>query len=284
MKKTGVLTIVVLILIIIALALALVVTNLPKNKENVPQNNEEQVENVVDKKEEETPSYLDLNSDKVKDMYSMLNYGGQLFHYVKLGVKTIDDFADEDIQSVAYYYDAYKHVQAIKSTMQMEDGTLEARFMDEAVAKVFGPNVKYNKTFAYWSTKNTNFLRYSEDDGLYHRFSGMGGGGNVYYATAITEVREYSDRYEVVEKGVAVKTAYEKEYVYPYFATEMPVDPELGSFDSYDSLGEAKSMYSSRENDAKVITKFEDGATEYKHVFMKNSDGTYYWVSTEIVK
>lgn len=284
MKKTGVLTIILLVLVVIVLALALVITNLPKNKENVPEDNEGQVESIVDKKEEETPSYLDLNSETVKEMYNILNYGGQLFHYIKAGVKTIDDFTDEDIQTIAYYYDAYKHVQPITSTMQMEDGTLETRFMDEAVAKVFGPNAKYNKTFAYWQTKNTNFLRYSQEDNLYHRFTGYGGGGYIYYATAITEVREYSDRYEVVEKGVSVKTGSSKEYVYPYFVTEMPVDPELGSFASYDELAEAKSMYSSKENNAKVVSAYEEGATEYLHVFMKNSDGTYYWVSSEIVK
>ena len=66
MKKTGVLTIILLVLVVIVLALALVITNLPKNKENVPEDNEGQVESVVDKKEEETPSYLDLNSETVK--------------------------------------------------------------------------------------------------------------------------------------------------------------------------------------------------------------------------
>ena len=34
----------------------------------------------------------------------------------------------------------------------------------------------------------------------------------------------------------------------------------------------------------KLISKYYDDAAEYKHTFMKNEDGTYYWLKTEIVK
>ena len=43
-------------------------------------------------------------------------------------------------------------------------------------------------------------------------------------------------------------------------------------------------MYSNNEYNKKFISKYYDEATEYKHTFMKNEDGTYYWLKTEIVK
>ena len=38
------------------------------------------------------------------------------------------------------------------------------------------------------------------------------------------------------------------------------------------------------EDEMKLLTKFYDQASEYKHTFIKNEDGTFYWYKSEIVK
>ena len=89
MRRSSVITIVILVLVIIGLIVALVVINLPQ-KESVDENTViENNESLQDEKQqgdvsEETPTSVSLDNPIVKDMYSVLN--GQttdLFHYIK---------------------------------------------------------------------------------------------------------------------------------------------------------------------------------------------------------
>ena len=286
MRRSSIITIILLVLIIICLSVALVVTNLPKKEQ--PINNTSEDVTPVDEKVE-TPSYLDLNSEIVADMYKRLNSGFdviELFHYLKLGKITIEDLTDEDIQTVAFYYDCWSKVEKSNSTLSFEDGILKVDFMDETVNKLFG-NIKYEHSYAYWGKKSAKRLVYSEEDGVYHSISGFGGGSNFNYYTAITEVREYSDRYEVVEKGVGIlKNAFPSDEctIYPYYTTITYSDEPILTYKTEGELNGTKSVYSGTELGKKAISTCYDQATEYKHTFMKNEDGSYYWIKSEIVK
>lgn len=280
MRRSSMITIILLVLIIIGLSVALVVTNLPK-KEQVVDNPVEDVLPVEEKTE--IPSYLDLNSAIVADMYERLHVDSDMFHYMKKGVMTIEDLTDEDIQTAAYFYDAEKHIQRINSTLTPEVGTLEAKYMDDAVKKMFG-DIKYNHTKAYYLNRSSYFLSYSEDDGLYHILSGIGGGSDFGFLSAITEVREYSDRYEVVERGVATLSNNNGTTVYPYYNTMGFSRGNTFTFSSQDELNGTKSVYSSYDLAKKVVSTYYDDATEIVHTFMKNEDGSYYWVKSAITK
>ena len=74
--------------------------------------------------------------------------------------------------------------------------------------------------------------------------------------------------------------------VYPYYGTSTWYIVPLGSISDLelDSVEVTQDMYSDYDYNKKIISKYYDEATEYEHTFMKNDDGTYYWLKTEIVK
>ena len=139
-----------------------------------------------------------------------------------------------------------------------------------------------------------------------------GGGGPVPSPIIGTyKVEEYSDRYEVYQKyllsvpgdwsngyltfKILEWNAYNANVVVEY--TDAPSSnnanlPEGATpyFKNLDKLIEGVEMkaftpYETwQEDNYKLLSKYYDQATEYKHTFMKNEDGTYYWVKSEIIK
>ena len=293
MRKSSVITIVLLVLVIIGLIVALVVTNLPQ-KESVDENTViENNESLQDEKQqgdvsEETPTSVSLDNPIVKDMYSVLN--GQttdLFHYIKKGTLTVEDISNEYIQTIAYFTIARDNVEKFEQIDdQSRDGKLEKIYMDEAIKKIFG-DVEYTPTYALvQASENSKVLKYDENDGVYYEYTGFGGGGNFRAYTAVTKVDEYRDRYIVTEKLVTARNEYGMYTVYPYYGTSTWYIVPLGSISDseLDSIEVTQDMYSDYDYNKKLISKYYDEATEYKHTFMKNQDGTYYWLKTEIVK
>ena len=115
MRRSSVITIVLLILVIIGLVVALVATNLPQEEsENTVLENNESVEYEQQQEEnvEETPTSISLNSEIVQNMYNMINgRTGDIFHCLKKGKLTVEDLPNEYIQTIAYFYDASKYVE-----------------------------------------------------------------------------------------------------------------------------------------------------------------------------
>ena len=294
MRRSSVITIVLLVLVIIGLIVALVVTNLPQEEsvdENIVVENNESLEDEKQQEEvvEETPTSVSLDSQIVKDMYSLLSGQTQdIFHYLIKGNLTVDDLSNEYIQTIAYFNGAKDNVEKFDQIDdELRDGKLEKRYMDEAVKKIFGENVEYTPTYALvQSNYNARILRYDENDGVYYEYTGFGGGGDFGSCTAITKVDEYSDKYVVTEKLVTVRDSYGTYSVFPYYGTDFKFAYSLGSFpkSEIDNVEVTQDMYSNNEYNKKFISKYYDEATEYKHTFMKNEDGTYYWLKTEIVK
>lgn len=316
MRRSSIITIVLLVLVIVLLIVTLVFTNLPK-KENVddtPIENQEELSSNGEKEENEPekPVFVDLNSDVVKKMYEILSSSYE-FYKVKVGPVLPESLSNNAIQHIAFQISAqYKmtDTQEIKNGVQ---GKWTKADMDAAVKEVFG-DISYTPgDFSGTFPEG----RYNEQEQVYYHPVGFGGGGYFPYSIhGIFSVEEYSDRYEVKEKYIYVTP---KEVVTPdlprrdlgiiytikswnsdlsetlgqykeihetgYYTDIQTIDEFIsGVEDRNIYVGDPEKLGENKDKLLKTLSKFYDKATEYKHTFMKNSDGTYYWVKSEVIK
>lgn len=290
MRRSSIITIIILILVIICLTVALVVTNLPQGNEqdknaNI-ENNEEIKNDKEEKSEPEVPKKVALDNEIVQDMYNMVNgRTGDIFHCLKKGKLTVEDLSNEYIQTIAYYYDAASKVEEYIKQDEMISGKLEVKYMDDAVKKVFG-DVDYEPTYVLYQSGDAKILKYDANENVYYRYGGFGGGTNMFTHHAITNVEEYSDKYIVTEKMLTDTYEYGHHNISSYYGQGYVFTSSLGhiSDSEVDSINITQDMYSQNETSKKLISKYYDDATEYKHTFVKNEDGSFYWQKTEIVK
>ena len=290
MRRSSIITIIILILVIIGLTVALVVTNLPQGNEqdknaNI-ENNEEIKNDKEEKSEPEVPKKVALDNEIVQDMYNMVNgRTGDIFHCLKKGKLTVEDLSNEYIQTIAYYYDAASKVEEYIKQDEMISGKLEVKYMDDAVKKVFG-DVDYEPTYVLYQSGDAKILKYDANENVYYRYGGFGGGTNMFTHHAITNVEEYSDKYIVTEKMLTDTYEYRHHNISSYYGQGYVFTSSLGhiSDSEVDSINITQDMYSQNETSKKLISKYYDDATEYKHTFVKNEDGSFYWQKTEIVK
>ena len=290
MRRSSIITIIILILVIICLTVALVVTNLPQGNEqdknaNI-ENNEEIKNDKEEKSEPEVPKKVALDNEIVQDMYNMVNgRTGDIFHCLKKGKLTVEDLSNEYIQTIAYYYDAASKVEEYIKQDEMISGKLEVKYMDAAVKKVFG-DVDYEPTYVLYQSGDAKILKYDANENVYYRYGGFGGGTNMFTHHAITNVEEYSDKYIVTEKMLTDTYEYGHHNISSYYGQGYVFTSSLGhiSDSEVDSINITQDMYSQNETSKKLISKYYDDATEYKHTFVKNEDGSFYWQKTEIIK
>ena len=315
MRRSSVITIVILVLVIIGLIVALAVTNLSNNEMANSQNtqtslNGENVQSI----NQEAGTAISLDSEIVHKAYKILRADEELYN-VKGDSKTVKDFTNEQIQYIAYLVSAIDKMEMYKGNMV--DRILSKKSMDESVKEVFG-NVTYNPT-------NVNNLEYNSEEQVYYRKVGYGGsaGYNPYSISAIVKAEEFSDRYEITEKylylvpalvynenGQSVGARYKVMNGNSYLDDILGEYKEVGdlNIESVKNIPiveelvsdvQEKEMYNGTEEESskasqtlqrninvskKLISKYYDEATEYKHTFMKNDDGSFYWLETEIVK
>lgn len=293
MRRSNVIIIIFLVLIIVGLVISLIVTNLSKNNSDMGENKPDG--SVVSNAEEkEEPSFVALDNAIVKDMYELLNKSNRdFFHYFTKGEITINDFDNEDIQTMAFNCNIVgKSEEKLEESEKymMRSGKFSKEAMDNAVKKIFG-DVKYEPTYGYFQSavksKESALFEYDKDKNVYYINSGFGGGSDTAACTAISKVEEYSDRYEVTEKMVVtVYSSYDGGYsVYPFYGTTMLYSKWIGRLTQaeLESLTNTHNLYSTSDYESELLSKYFDSATEYKHTFKKNPDGTYYWVKTEII-
>ena len=192
MRRSSVITIVILVLVIIGLIVALAVTNLSNNEMANSQNtqtslNGENAQSI----NQEAGTAISLDSEIVHKAYKILRADEELYN-VKGDSKTVKDFTNEQIQYIAYLVSAIDKMEMYKGNMV--DRIVSKKSMDESVKEVFG-NVTYNPT-------NVNNLEYNSEEQVYYRKVGYGGsvGYNPYSISAIVKAEEFSDRYEITEK------------------------------------------------------------------------------------
>ena len=130
-----------------------------------------------------------------------------------------------------------------------------------------------------------------------------------YDIKGIVKAEEYSDRYEITEKYLYIESHDTGNGAnYEIRAWHSGLSKSLGRFSEnslevgnpqlnelladvtvkaiYTGTPTSDSQYEKNiiENNKKILSKYFDDATEYKHTFMKNEDGSYYWVKSEIIK
>lgn len=310
MRRSSILTIILLVLVIIGLIVALVFTNLPDKKQvegNEITNDGDNVQE--DKIKTEEPTQVALEGEVIEKIFDILNLS-ESYSTVKKGEATIDDVDNKEIQKIAfklYIENNYEKIDTTYVDDYMVAGKYSREDMDEAVKKVFG-EIKY--TPSDFGTNIIPLSIYVESEQTYYVTSGYGGGGYYSYPIkGITKVDEYSDRYEVYEDYLyAQSSSREGKTVYILKGWHSDLSKQLTVFEpgkeaesiaKYNDI-EPKGIYvgkvSAKDSSIielqelellktrKILTKYQDDATVYKHTFMKNEDGSFYWYKSEIVK
>ena len=309
MRRSSMITIILLVLIIIGLSVALVVTNLPKKEQPV----DNPTEDVTPADEKEKPTELPIDGDVAQRAYSILSKSGA-FYNLKTGSIDSSKLTQKEMQTIVFLikYSEYKEPYA----GTMIDGRISKANMAKGMKEMFG-DVSYTPvTCGPYSN-----VEYNDADGYYYLHTGFGGGGPFGGRIhGISKVEEYSDRYEITEKYVYVDTepvtrgsqnrTYGYYYNIYYWHLQLNFlgsykDNELGNQldeNVYDNQGNITSTFDEALGDVsdykvycgvhyntgdaheKILTKYFDQATEVKHTFMKAEDGTFYYLKTELIK
>ena len=292
MRRSSLITIILLVLIIIGLSVALVLTNLPQKESEVLQTTtqaNENVENKTDKKIE-TPTSLSLSNEKAVEIQNMINklsHRNLLFENRK---GKIDSSEIDDARKITMAYVCY-YIGSKGDTHFISKGEI-----DEGMKKLFG-NSDYNPEAI---NNGGNYLYYvAEKDGFNIIFNG--GGPQTSVRSGIYKIDEYSDRYEVYTKNLVEVPEYStfniandalrfevradnsmfSKYLGQYYSTI----PDGYSFENFEEFTKDVQLkdFVEGSND-KLLSKFYDEASEYKVTFMKNDDGSFYWLKTEVIK
>lgn len=316
MRRSSVITIVLLVLVIIGLVIALVATNLSKNTDETDAQNTETLANEENSQniQQEEGTAISLDSEVVHKAYKILRTDED-FYNVKGDSKTVSDFTNEQIQNIAYEFSGKDKLEEYKGNMI--DGKLSKANMDESIKEVFG-NVTYNPS-------DIGNIEFNDQDQAYYIKVGYGGsaGYTPYSISAIVKAEEFNDRYEITEKylylvptlvydedGQNVGARYKVMNGNSYLDDSLGEYKEIGNLDiasvrnipTVEELVndvQEKEMYNGTEEESskatqtlqrttniakKLISKYYDDAAEYTHTFMKNDDGSIYWLKTEIIK
>lgn len=300
MRRSSIITLLLLVLVIIGLVVALVVTNIPKKEVEENVDNKEQVVENIENEKEEKPNYISLDSQIVKDMKNVLNTS-QAFYAYKTEPITEKNIGDYDKQYIAYRLlnleEKFGETEKVGS-QNWVGGTMPKSEMDKAIKQIFGDDATYTPgDFGYEVSPKT--ATYEEDKQQYRHVVGLGGGGPGKHGIAgITKVEEYSDRYEVTEKYIFIVPDIDTNS-YEVYAWNSLLSTKLGEYgeeyatidlptiDELTAESENHQIYlldNSSEDGKKLLNKFYNQASEYKHTFMKREDGTIYWVKTDLIK
>lgn len=300
MRRSSMITIILLVLIIIGLSVALVVTNLPKKEQSV----DNPTEDVTPADEKEKPTELPIDGDVAQRAYSILSISG-MYYNLKYGVVKSTDLTQKDMQTVVLVLKYSEYKEPYVGTMI--DGRISKNNMAKGMKEIFGDVSFSPETCGPYSN-----AEYNAADGYYYLHTGFGGGGPFGGRIhGISKVEEYSDRYEITEKYVYVDTisaTVPQGHVGGYFYRIYDYDIKANKLDEYkddqlsdlsngiektqqELLGDVSDYkvycgvhYNTGDAHEKILTKYFDQATEVKHTFMKAEDGTFYYLKTELIK
>ena len=313
MRRSSIITTLFLVLVIIGLVVALVVTNLPPKQEETDPNNGQVVgeENVGEEKEEETPTYVALDSDIAKRMGKIIqpHYVYEYFFDTKFGVITSDTLDDSKKETIAFWNGASEFLEASDDTTY--EWMLKKENLDKVMKEIFG-SVEYKPVNFY---ANSVAYIYNSEKQVFYYGPGGGGGPMSHPVTGIYKIEEFSDRYEVYSKYLYLKIQNLDDtlpgVIYDVYDWRTETSYWLTSYKDFSSDSSSYSYIENKESVVdgvemksfvkpdfdvqsvdsiewefreKLLSKYFDNATEYKHTFMKNEDGTYYWVKSEIIK
>ncbi len=293
MRRSSIITIILLVLVIIGLTVALVFTNLSEKVEN---NDNNVIENNG-KVEENKPKEIALDSAVAEKMDALLSicFPKDYLHLIKRATLDKNDISDENKIALAYMF------------AEKQRGEISKSEMDKLVNDVFG---SCDYTPQDFNIGIGSYI-YNKSEEKFVPTDGWGGGGQRSHpARGIYKIEEYSDRYEVYEKYLYIENteqnvreegSFNSSPVWQardcnLFSSDVLLRYVVGIKSNLKTLEEevqgitTKEFVKSKnsgvyyEDEMKLLTKFYDQASEYKHTFIKNEDGTFYWYKSEIVK
>lgn len=296
MRRSSVITIIILVLIIIGLSVALVITNLPKKTEVA--NSNDVVETVENTKGEnvEKVSSLSLTDDKAVEMATLLDRFAMTNIFFEGNVEIESNNVRNSLKIFASWLYYANEKNSGNQYISRDD-------IAEGIKRIFG-NVEYvdEDIREYYIG-----LKFDSTNDRYEVI--MGGGGPVpSNISGIYKIDEYSDKYvayvKYLSKIPTVQSSYGNKYngelwaIHPNdsiysevlgrYTTNATEDSGYPSIDTFVSGVSNKDFVKSQkiydERDYSILSKFYDEASEYKVTFMKNDDGSFYWLKTEAIK
>lgn len=316
MKKGNIITTITLVLIIIALSVGLVVTNLPKGNEEVQNTNVEETTTADNGNNNSEEGKILPNDGEVAQRAYDIVEGLSSLWGIKGGVGTAKDLSNNEILLTAYSFMDKSLIEDIDYTTK-GDYTVNGKFkpsdLAAAVKSIFG-DIEYNDS--YFGGLIAPAATYVEDENMYYRCSGYGGGGYFSYPIhGIYKVEEFSDRYVVTGKMLFIDSRdtgsgtnnvikawssyfskslgyfgsfyenYPKNGLYFNSLNDVVADvTDTKNISVLINTGNDEARLKQKDTAQKMIAKYIDDATEYKHTFMKAEDGSFYWLKSEIVK
>ncbi len=235
---------------------------------------------------------MDTNSDLVKELYDYfstesLNNCEGLLNYTE-GKIEYDDINSETRLCLAYQKSDIKDVEELtykpekKETICKTDGMtfradeeskvckvkkIKQDVIDKTYKKLFGKDIEKNEEFKA-DNSNICYLK----DGYYYC-----GPSETFTITLGSEALIYRVPSEATQKGREV-------IVYDYFA-KVSDNKCFKAYTTTNINQKCTDEYGKLKDKKEIDYKFlENYGTKYRHIYKKAKDGTYYWVSSELIE
>lgn len=298
--STAILSFIIFILIVIIIGIILYY-----NVYKVADNNENQTNNNITIKNEElnqnTPNIikeskikeLDIDSDTVQKLYKNIVKDNECVEEISYQTKKVTSDNLNNIAKLKTIFDNIKDSEADSTeTKKNSYGESETHYyfkketIENKAKEIFGSNVKIiNETLPNLLAKEIIY-----NNGIYDKYEIQGGGAFPW-----EDSTEYITKAEISDDEI---------YIYDKYVHLVREEKDLGeSYDVYNASDkkvkiaeniESKNINSGiegltgSERSKKIIQNIENTTNKnvntFKHTFKKDSNGNYYWYSTEPIK
>ncbi len=265
-KKEKDLILLILIIILIIITIILIIVKIASGKSIDPN----------DSKVKELHNYF--NTENLTDCNGLFNYSDKKVSYT--------DVSAENKLCIAYHKSELSNLETEtykpqkkqttctidNMTFRIDDDTkvcnvtkISREVVDNTYKKIFGKDVEDNDSFKIDSFN----ICYLKDDNYYCGLS----------ETYTYSIGGESKIYRVINR--AVEKNKDKIIIYDYFIKINGNNCYANYTPEIENTRCTKALTNEKNIEFKFMKKY---GTKYKHIFQKNNDGTYYWVSSEPVK
>ena len=223
---------------------------------------------------------LDINSEIITKLYNYipcmdytLDYNSVNAYQYKKATK--EDLPQECLLGYAFTQLSLSNsdVELIEGTFSVEDGwySFDADLLQQKVKELYGENIE-NGDFEY-SISSSCFY----ENGKYRSSSGRSAENQFCSIREIERAYETDENLYIEDKYIGIDIDDIEKTCKLYTNSQMNNIVKQLNYKDF-----MKISYENRENEIK--NNYGDLMTKYKHTFKKNSDGDYYWYSTEPIK
>ena len=246
-----------------------------KQEENI------QEDNIANQKEENEVSRenIDITGQRVTNLMNITDATNNIFvgdffgYFYNSDVYKFSDMSDSDKLSLAWF--AYENLY---SSIELEntnvtDVSISEDKVNQIVKTIFGPDNTYNMVNFYAPACGV-LLTYDENSNKFNGPSGVCGGVGwpPKYLTDVVEAYKENDEIIIFQKVLYVE----------YKAKGNNYD--IAYADIYNNASKEKTIQTDIEENEfdNIKTNYIDNGDTYKFTFKKQSDGNYYFYSSEL--